>query len=90
MGILDDVMKTLDRIPIWKRLNEVPEEVDSLKARVNELEAKLGGKWPADVCRMCGARAARLGHTILQDKVSVERWDCSDCNQSDFRHVKFK
>ena len=32
MSLLDDVMKVLDRIPIWKRLGEVPSEVDDLKA----------------------------------------------------------
>jgi len=54
------MLSALDRIPIWKRLHQVPEEVDDLKARISALEAKLGGKWPADICRFCGARAARL------------------------------
>ena len=37
MGIVDDVLKVLDRIPIWKRLQEVPREVDELKKRIAAL-----------------------------------------------------
>jgi hypothetical protein len=44
MGLLEDVMKALDRIPVWKRLQGVPAEVDSLKGRIAALEEKLGGK----------------------------------------------
>jgi hypothetical protein len=42
MGIIDDILKALDRIPAWKRLQEVPSEVDQLKAKVAALEDKLG------------------------------------------------
>jgi hypothetical protein len=65
MGIVDDILRALDRIPIWKRLQELPSEVDDLKARVAAFEDKLSGKWPPDVCRYCGARAARLVHSHL-------------------------
>lgn len=88
MGIIDDILKALDRIPAWKRLQEVPSEVDQLKAKVAALEDKLGSKWPADVCRMCGERAARLGHSHLEKTISVERWDCEKCGGTDFRHHK--
>ncbi|MFH0342813.1 MAG: hypothetical protein ACHBNF_11935 [Chromatiales bacterium] len=57
MGAIDDFLKMLDRIPIWRRLGEVPGEVDDLKRRVAELEQKLNGKWPPDVCEFCGTRA---------------------------------
>ena len=30
MGIVDDLLKALERIPIWKRLGEVPDEIDEL------------------------------------------------------------
>ena len=60
MGLLDDIVKTLDRIPGWKRIQELPSEVDQLAKRVAELEEKLGGKWPPDVCRFCGERAVRM------------------------------
>lgn len=49
MGMLEDILKALDRTPRWKRLQEVPSEVDELKSRVAALEGKLDGKWPADI-----------------------------------------
>jgi hypothetical protein len=92
MGVIDDIMKALDRIPIWKRLQEVPAEVDGLKAKVAALEEKLGGKWPADVCRYCGERAVRLKHNLGPDGKGFmhEEWDCSACGQYDKRLVKAK
>jgi hypothetical protein len=90
MGIVDDILKALDRIPGWKRLQEVPPEVDELKSRVAALEEKLGGKWPPDICRFCGARAARIGHSHV-DKgkgIVTEGWDCAECQNTDWRYYK--
>lgn len=90
VGVIDDLMKTLDRIPIWKRLGEVPEEVDDLKKRVATLEEMLNGKWPAEVCRFCGARAVRLKDQRGPDMQGVvtEFWTCSECGQNDRRRAK--
>jgi len=35
---MKDILAILDRLPIWKRLHKIPDEVDQLKARVDELE----------------------------------------------------
>ena len=90
MGAIDDILKALDRIPIWKRLGEVPAEVDQLKTQVAALEAKLNGKWPADVCRYCGERAVRLMDHRGPDMhgVITELWECGACQQTDRRSVK--
>ena len=88
MGVLDDVLKALDRIPIWRRLGDVPEEVDDLKKRVAELENKLDGKWPPDVCRLCGERAARISGSHVEKVTVTEYWDCSACHERDFRFTK--
>jgi hypothetical protein len=90
MGMIDDILKALDRIPIWKRLQQVPSEVDELQSRIAVLEEKLGGKWPADVCRYCGERAARLTNHRGPDNKGVftEIWTCAACSQKDHRHVK--
>lgn len=89
MGIVDDTLKVLDRIPIWKRLGEVPAEVDGLMRRVAELEVKLNGKWPADVCRYCGERAVRLTTHRGPDArgIVTEHWTCGECQKVDHRRV---
>lgn len=59
MGILEDVMKTLERIPVWKRLTALPNEVEALQKRVAALEAKLGPKTGQE-CPQCGEMAMKL------------------------------
>lgn len=90
MGILDDVLKALDRIPVWKRLQQLPTEVNELQARVTALEQMLGGKWPAEVCRFCGARAARLSSSLGPDDRGQmhEHWTCGECNRDEKRLKK--
>lgn len=91
MGAIDDIGKMLDRIPIWKRLGEVPAEVDDLKKRVADLEQQLGGKWPADVCKFCGARAARLSSKRgPSGDIITEVWKCAECGQADHRPMKIR
>jgi hypothetical protein len=88
VGILDDMLKVLDRIPGWKRLQQIPTELEELKTRVAALEEKLGGKWPADVCRYCGQRALRLHQTYpIPDMhgLIVEDWQCDNCKRIDNR-----
>lgn len=84
MGIVDETLKVLDRIPIWRRLSEVPAEIDVLKEKVAALEEKLNGKWPGDVCRYCGSRAARLASPPR----GQENWKCDDCGQVDYRPIE--
>ena len=64
MGVLEDILKALDRVEIWKEVQNTPQRVSALEKRIGALEEKLGGKWPADVCRYCGERGARLNHAI--------------------------
>jgi hypothetical protein len=88
MGTLEDVRNWLKEIPLWKELGTVPDRVAALEKRATELESKLGGKWPADVCRLCGERAARIALTNMEKNVEIARWDCSACNKSDFRYTR--
>ncbi|MEQ9448856.1 MAG: hypothetical protein RLN70_08100, partial [Rhodospirillaceae bacterium] len=87
MGLLEDILKTLDRVPIWRRLQQVPSEVDEMKQRIVALEDKLNGKWPADVCRFCGEQAVRLKNVIGPDAKGMlhESWVCEKCNGHDQR-----
>ena len=84
MGAIEDVRKWLADVPLWKRLGTVPDEIDELKRRVADLEGKLDGKWPPDVCRFCGERAVRLRTAMASDKATIlERWHCGQCQSDD-------
>ena len=86
---LDDILKVLDRWGEWKRMRETPPKVVDLEARVAELEQKLNGPWPPDVCRMCGERAARLDQERNHDKGLIQQvWLCKSCGEQDFRYFK--
>ena len=54
MGLLDDIMKALDRIPVWKKLQGVPDQVADLERRVAELEAELNKPLSEKSCPSCG------------------------------------
>lgn len=90
MGILEDILKALDRIPNWKRIQELPSEVGQLTSRIAALEEKLGGKWPADVCKFCGERALRLKNSLGPNERGNmhEDWKCSACDQYETRIKK--
>lgn len=84
MGLLEDIMKSLDRIPIWKRLQEIPTEIDALKERISSLESALV-RCPAEGCPFCGARAFRLERVDMHGQREV--WKCSECQkQREVRH----
>jgi ribosomal protein S27AE len=80
MGLLEDMLKALDRVEIWKELQATPKRIESLEKRVADLEEKLGGKWPGDVCPYCGAQAFRLKVQGMHGQ--LERWECGECKQT--------
>ena len=85
MGLLEDILKALDRVEIWKELQAAPHRISELEKRVAELEGKLGGKWPPDVCKFCGTRALRLSSTLgptVKGKMR-EDWKCAECTQTE-------
>ena len=84
MGWIDDILSAFDRSAVLS----APAEMDELKSRVADLETKLNGKWPAEVCRCCGERAARLdhGYPSTDTKGNVrESWKCEGCGKYDER-----
>lgn len=74
------MLKAFDRIPIWKRLQTVPQEVDELKAKVAALEELVSGKALADACPFCGARALRLDRVDMHG--DREEWKCQECGKT--------
>lgn len=62
MSMLKDVLDALDRIPVWKRMQQLPNELEALRARVEQLEARL--KSPSgDQCPRCRAMSFELIET---------------------------
>jgi hypothetical protein len=47
---IGDILSLLDRIPIWKRVKALPEQVDALEKRIAVLEAKPN----LPICESCG------------------------------------
>jgi hypothetical protein len=87
MGILDDVLKALDRIPGWKRVQGLPAELDALAARVKALEDALAGP-NHEYCGKCGERSMRrismraVGPS--GQKQNKETWECK-CGHREHR-----
>jgi hypothetical protein len=92
MGVLDDVRKWLNDVPLWKELGTIPDRTAALEKRVAELDEKLNGKWPPDVCLKCGSRTMRVTATYGPDdkKNMIQHWRCGDesCNYHEERIIK--
>ncbi len=52
---IGDILSLLDRVPIWKRVKELPDKMDALEKRLATLEAKP--KLP--ICESCGEGSMR-------------------------------
>ena len=59
MGLLEDIIRALERVPGWKRIAATPDDLDALKARVEALEARLA---PAtgEICPKCRRPSFRV------------------------------
>ena len=90
MGILEDVIKALERIPTWKRLQTAPERIDALDKRLSELEARMQ---PAtgDRCPSCKAMAYKLIRSGPAPDpwgsmgVREDHYGCIQCGYTDSR-----
>jgi hypothetical protein len=92
VGVLDDVRKWLNDVPLWKELGTVPDRVKALEQRVVELEEKLNGKYPADICPKCGSRTMRAtaSYGPTEKGFMMQDWKCQDngCNYQETRTIK--
>ena len=91
MGILEDVLLALERIPAWKRVHRMPAEVEALRARVEALERRLQ---PAtgDACPSCKAPTFKLMRTIPEPSpfgalgALQDQFECSSCSYQTVRN----
>jgi predicted nucleic-acid-binding Zn-ribbon protein len=89
MSIIDDILKALDRIPVWKRVSALPAEVDALKKRVEALEARLAPV-TGDRCPKCRAMAFTLDSSgpmpVFADLgVRQYTYKCMACGYTDVK-----
>lgn len=88
MSAVDNILTLLDKWPLWRRITEAPDQIEELRQRVSELEAKLGDSWPPDVCKFCGKRALRLYRTTDMGKGKVRQmWRCGECERTETKMV---
>jgi hypothetical protein len=89
MGVLEDIMHALDRIPIWKRVSALPKEVDELRKRVAALEAKLEGT-SGVLCALCQSPDFKIvasgpDPTFGDMGVLSDRYRCGNCQHEESR-----
>jgi hypothetical protein len=78
MGMIEDMLKALDRIDAWRDLQAVPAKMKALDERMAALEAALA-RCPAEGCAFCGARAVRLDRVDMHGQ--REQWKCGECGK---------
>ena len=77
----------------WKQCQHMwaaPGNLEALQNRVAELEAKLNGKYPPEVCQACGERQVRLSWSAPSStKVLIHQaWSCKACGFVETRYVQ--
>jgi hypothetical protein len=85
MATLDNILALLDKWPRWKRINDMPDHLDGLLARMSALEERLT-KAPGLACKFCGEMASRL--TKQARNGDWEEWACEKCGQTYTNHLK--
>lgn len=89
MGMLEDVMKALERIPLWKRVSALPEGVDILEQRLATLEKLASGGTPSG-CPICKsatfARISARKHPHFGDVgLMLDLFGCEQCGHQEER-----
>lgn len=89
MAVLAEVTELLRRWDVWKRVEECPDRVDALEAKIVELEARLA-RAPGLACPKCGALEFRTEttskHATLGDLGAINRHlKCSVCAYTEVR-----
>ncbi|PCI03443.1 MAG: hypothetical protein COB78_10825 [Hyphomicrobiales bacterium] len=97
---VSDILKILDKVPIWKTLSELPRRVEALEQANKALLQKLEDQQkapkiaPGKTCKACGQPASRrtsssvskgpFGDLGARDEI----WTCSECGDEDHLTVK--
>ncbi len=88
--MLSELNTLLEKIPVWKRLQSLPAEMDVLKQRVAELESLLKEQ-PDDACPSCHQRTYKLARTEQDPdfgmSVQYRIYECSACGHTESKTV---
>ncbi|MDE1714761.1 hypothetical protein PWG14_19905 (plasmid) [Chromobacterium amazonense] len=92
MSVLSELNTLLEKIPLWKRLQSMPQEIDELRKRIEQLESSMQPKGH-DSCPKCHQRTFELVRTEPDPvfrKLGVQRrvYECSSCHHSEFQQLK--
>ncbi len=87
MAVLGEVVELLKRWDVWKRVEECPDRVDHLEARLAALEKKLA-RAPGEACPKCGQLDFRTEKTTPDDTfgdLGNRHLKCGECGYSETR-----
>lgn len=91
MSTVSELSALLEKIPLWKRITHLPEEIDLLKQRITEMESRLSGG--DDICPRCKTRNFKLTDSV-PDKdfgavgVCIRTYQCSACGLLESKSVE--
>jgi DNA-directed RNA polymerase subunit M/transcription elongation factor TFIIS len=90
MVSVSDLLTLLDKVPVWKRIKELPDRIVKLESRVSELEGKLGKPLSKDACPKCGERQFFVEHSRTVGAVGLQEriYKCRACEFVEKRREK--
>lgn len=79
-----DINELLEKIPIWKRLIQLPDRIDEIEKRIKTIEDKISGS--GELCPYCQQPAGKLleikPHPVTGDLgVNVYYYECTNCHK---------
>lgn len=89
MGILEDILSALERIPGWKRIKESPERIDALEQRLKAIERLMAGG-SGQLCPICNSpkfkrTASKPDPGFEFAGVMRDFYRCEECGHSENR-----
>lgn len=82
--MIKDLNELLEKIPVWKKLVQLPDRIDSLEKRIKSIEDKMSGS--GELCPFCKQPTLRLleikPHKIFGDAgLKVGFYKCDNCKE---------
>jgi hypothetical protein len=82
--MIEDLNALLEKIPIWKKLVQLPDRIDAIENRIKSLEDKMSGS--GELCPFCNQPANNLleikPHEIFGDAgLKIGVYKCNNCNK---------